>query len=208
MLVNGHSKRLRTSPISSNCIRLLKRLEPLVSIFTIYYFYDLDEGIYNPTAMLQTLVGQLLSYYEGFNLNFVQPEVLHDLSNIDTLGRMFRKLVRQLPKTAVLFCVIDGSVFYDGEERQHHVCDAVLQVLRVQRSVGAIMKVLVTSQMKKKYKEFLDEEEDTFGNEDILHLPEHADDSKRFDALQWDLTAGHVLEELLLQMRKSRRRGP
>jgi hypothetical protein len=82
---------------------------------------------------------------------------------------------------------------------------AILQLLKAQQETHAILNVLITSPIIDSYSRYLEKERVAI--DDIVQLPEPVDDKRQcFDALYWDLNAGQILEEVLLQMSVKRRK--
>lgn len=101
--------------------------------------------------MMRSLISQLLCHYE-FGLRFLLPPgvdlgVIEKGHSLSQLRRLFRWLVRQLPKEVTLFCLLDGIAFYEREEFEApmlHALDDILELI-VSDDVSAVVKVLVTS---------------------------------------------------------------
>jgi hypothetical protein len=82
-------------------------------------------------------------------MRLLQPEIISSLheGQIDGLEKLLGWLVRQLPQTITLFCIIDGVVLYERDEH----CDEALPVLgfllslTVAPDVPATVKVLFAS---------------------------------------------------------------
>lgn len=212
LLVNGNCGRLETSPLASNCIRLLKSLEPIASIYTVHYFCNPNDtkftGNYIRSAVqvLQSFVGQLLAKSENLSIDFLNGTDLNSWSeDLKALCKTFRKLVNQLPSSVGLFCVLDISVSSMDPQLVDEMCQAIVQLLKAQSKTVAILKVLITSPVVDPYAKWLKEQK--MAVDDTIEFPEHVDGERVcFDALRWDLNAGQILEEALLQMSVKRRK--
>ncbi|KAH8805360.1 hypothetical protein F5884DRAFT_859969 [Xylogone sp. PMI_703] len=212
LLVNGNCSHLETSPLASNCIRLLKSLEPIASIYTVHYFCNSNDreftGNYIRSAVqiLQTFIGQILTKYEALSLDFLNETDLASWSqNLKRLCKSFRKLVNQLPSSVGLFCVLDVSLSPSEPHLVAETCEAIVQLLKAQLKTVAVFKVLITCPIIDPYARWLNKEK--MAVDDTIQLPEHVDDKRPcFDALRWDLNAGQLLEEALLQISVKRRK--
>lgn len=143
------------SPLSVFCATMTQALqakERFVSIqwFCGRYIDPMQAGQYiGGRAMLVSLIGQLLREH-AFDTRPLHPEI--NLSSLqaggmDELQKLLGWLVRQLPQTITLFCIIDGVVLY---ERDEHYGEALLvlaflSTLTANPSVPATVKVLFAS---------------------------------------------------------------
>lgn len=101
--------------------------------------------------MLRSLIAQLLCDYDfgpatallppGVDLSFIEE------GSLACLRCLFDWLVRQLPGDVTLFCILDGIVFYEREEFEDPMLDALGDILSLTAddSIRAAVKVLVTS---------------------------------------------------------------
>jgi hypothetical protein len=212
LLVNGNCDHLETSPLASNCIRLLQSLESVASIYTVHYFCNSEDreftSNYDRSAIhvLHSFIGQMLVKYDILSLDFLNGTDLGVWStDLKALCKTFKKLVNQLPSSVGLFCVLDISVSSKEPQMVEEMRLAILQLLKAQLKTNAILKVLITSPNIDPYSKWLKKEKMEI--EDTLQLPEHVGDKRQcFDALRWDLNAGQILEEVLLQMSAKRRK--
>lgn len=206
LLVNGNTKTLKTFPMASSCARLLRSLESSTNIYFIHYFCggpDRLSSSASPIMLLQSLIGQLLTKYGNFEFNFIDKSLSDLVQDPKALGKVFRKLVAQLPGTFALFCVIDDVVLYDDSGRPNGMYIVLKSLLKAQPDRKAIVKFIIFSPTKSCFFGFSEEVE--FKPDDLVALPKHMDESNQiFDELQWDLTVGDVLEELVLQMTTKR----
>jgi hypothetical protein len=212
LLVNGNCEHLETSPLASNCIRLLQSLEPVAPIYAVHYFCNSDDreftSNYDRSAIrvLRSSIGQMLANYYILTLDFLNWTDLGIWStDLKALYQTLKRLVNQLPTSVGLFFVLDISVSSKEPQMVEETRLAIIQLLKAQLKTSAILKVLITSPNLEPYSKWLRKEKMEI--DDTLQLPEHVDDTRHcFDALRWDLNAGQILEEVLLQMSVKRRK--
>ncbi|KAI0877667.1 hypothetical protein GGS24DRAFT_497597 [Hypoxylon argillaceum] len=76
----------------------------------------------------------------------VDPDVIEQGHSLSQLRRLFSWLVRQLPEEITLVCLVDGISFYEREEFEDPMLDALGDILELTASnMPATVKVLVTS---------------------------------------------------------------
>jgi hypothetical protein len=143
------------SPLSVFCATMTQALQAKERFMSIQWFCGrhidpMEAGQYiGGRAMLVSLIGQLLRQH-AFDTRPLHPEInLSSLQEggVDELRKLLGWLVRQLPQTMTLFCIIDGVVLY---ERDEHCGDALpvlafLLSLTADPSVSATVKVLFAS---------------------------------------------------------------
>lgn len=103
-------------------------------------------------AMVESFICQLLCQYD-----FRGRLLLHEASqdqirqgDLDELRALYERLVRELPSDVVLFCLIDGIMYYKREEFRENIERVLRTVLQVSadNSNSAAVKVLITSPTK------------------------------------------------------------
>lgn len=103
-------------------------------------------------AMIQSFICQLLCQYD-----FRGRLLLHEASqdrirqgDVDELCALYERLVRDLPSDVVLFCIIDGIMYYEREEFKEDMERVLRTVLQVSadKSNSAAVKVLIASPTK------------------------------------------------------------
>ncbi|GAP85104.2 hypothetical protein SAMD00023353_2200330 [Rosellinia necatrix] len=101
--------------------------------------------------MIRSFIAQLLCDYDfGPGHLFppdVDPDVIGQGQSLSQLRRLFIWLVRRLPEEITLVCLIDGISFYEREEFEDPMLDALGDILELTASedMGVAVKVLVTS---------------------------------------------------------------
>ena len=180
------------SPSSFLCAHLSRLLSPEGPAIVISHMCsmhkDFDDDRDNAKGMLVSLMGQLLSQAKDkglkFNLAGIKKNdrrlLLED--DLGTLGRILRKLVKQIPKGRVLFCLIDAIPWYESQKRK----DDTLKVFRmlqrlIREKKDVLFKLLLTCSDQTLYiHELMD-------NKDVLWVPDDVDGDGQG---AWDPSAG------------------
>ena len=154
MLVNGNSaEHERISPASFACGILVSSLVSSKQTITLSFFCGLhtdfrDDEIGAP-KLLGSLIGQLLTQYDLFDLSFLKSSQLRALEelHVDLLCKVLPKLLRQLPEGYVVLCMIDGISFYEERKQREDTRQAILALMDLtdDDDLRAIMKLMVTS---------------------------------------------------------------
>ncbi|KAL4874290.1 hypothetical protein BJY04DRAFT_225177 [Aspergillus karnatakaensis] len=157
LLVNSNGENKRWSPMSYVSAQLISSFGKCDgSIIPLYFFcgehinWRRDDNAY-PPSLISTLIGQLLSHW------WSSPEELPPMQNLRNkpkpastveLWSLFKRLIRQIPETYIVLCIIDGISYFEDDERREDACSIVkgLNSL-VQRGRGPspLLKVLLTS---------------------------------------------------------------
>ena len=99
--------------------------------------------------MLASLVCQLLEKYQDFDLSFLTVDQKDDLQDyeVDTPCSLFEKLLRQLPKGQLAFCMVDGISYYEYRDRRDDTCKvlAMLAALTEDEEMNAVFKLMISS---------------------------------------------------------------
>ncbi len=142
------------TPLSIFCATMAQALHAKERFMSIQWFCGrhidpMEAGQYiGGRAMLLSLIGQLLREH-NFDMRLLQPEIISSLheGQIDGLEKLLGWLVRQLPQTITLFCIIDGVVLYERDEHCGEALPALgfLLSLTVTPEVSATVKVLFAS---------------------------------------------------------------
>ncbi|KAL5332559.1 hypothetical protein BJX70DRAFT_126789 [Aspergillus crustosus] len=96
-------------------------------------------------AMLRSLIDQLLRQYD-FDLRFLEQPLDPALYQEDLLG-ILDWLVRQLPKTLTVCCIIDGVVLLERDKYEAESLPVLIKLIELvsDPTVGASIKLLLTS---------------------------------------------------------------
>ncbi|EXJ72273.1 uncharacterized protein A1O5_04777 [Cladophialophora psammophila CBS 110553] len=99
-------------------------------------------------AIIQNFICQLLCQFD-FDKKLLANDVGEDRIRDGDIGKLcslFELLVKQLPSTVVLFCLIDGIVYYERKEFVNDLGLVLVTLLKIsEQSDQAAVKVLVTS---------------------------------------------------------------
>ena len=160
LLVHGnYDRRDYLSGLSLFCASLAGSLAERTPRFVRVFFFcglHVDSPIINGhsggRAMIQSFICQLLCQYD-FLGQLLQHETSGDRirhGDVDELCALFERLVHRLPNNVVLFCLIDGIMYYEREEFREEMERVLRTVLQVSadNSTSAAVKVLITSPAK------------------------------------------------------------
>lgn len=189
ILINGNSDPLEnTSPLSLFCAHLTHLFVAAKPVIVVSYFCGLHMDLItdyraNAQGMMISLIGQLLLQAKQknmhFDLSFLAQKKLRllALDDLKTLCNIFRNLVIQLPKSIIIFCVIDGISLYESTEGEADLLYAWqrLNQLLMHKRLKAVMKLLATSpgQTLRLH------EEEVMKNGDVLFMPEEVDGDRQ-----------------------------
>lgn len=103
-------------------------------------------------AMVQSFVCQLLCQFDfdgRLPASEISPELV-ELGDVEELCRLFEWLVCLLPEHAVVFCLVDGILYYERQEFGEDMAYVLTTILRMsdEQRTPAALKVLVTSPSK------------------------------------------------------------
>ena len=193
LLVNGNvDTSNRCSPISFACGLLVSSLGSFPSTITISFFCALHTDSNDPETgsrmMLASLVCQLLEKYQHFDLSFLAADQKYDLQDheLNTLCRLFEKLLRQLPEGQLVFCMVDGVSYYEYRDRRADTGKVLtlLTALTEDEKLKAIFKLMISSPTTSRYVS------DVVDREDVYTLPETIEHTNQgFDSQAFGKTA-------------------
>ncbi|KAF2136545.1 uncharacterized protein K452DRAFT_279824 [Aplosporella prunicola CBS 121167] len=153
LLVHGNfeMRNQNVSALSLLCCTLIEAFRTQARFISLVFFcgshHDDDDPFASCTAMIKSLVAQLLSQHE-FNLRDLpyQQNRIQE-GNFQELCCLFVYLVRQLPRSATLFCLIDGIVYYEREEFLDgmHLAFNYFSQMIADPGIEATFKLLATS---------------------------------------------------------------
>ncbi len=142
----------KVSPFSFLCATLSLSSQEMPEAASINFYCGLHAGrqgsLSGPEGLMRSLISQLLQYGD-YDFHFVNSEEYfaqveqHDLERLcDT----FQHLIQQLPRSLVLFCMIDAFSSYDCSrwKEELHFSLTTLQVLVDRLTTGPILKILLT----------------------------------------------------------------
>lgn len=178
LLVNGHSEdssNLSTTFVCATIISALieqaKRLDTGTEIIPLGFLctqhqnprHDVEVG---PARLAMNLVLQLVAHYSSF-----KPAKLHrylekmDREDISSICKIFGLLVQQLPKTAVVYLILDGLCFRQRRQESdvRQIVDCLIDIHRGEHK--ATLKFMFSSPTQARFIE------DLFEDSEILNLP-------------------------------------
>lgn len=132
------------------------------------------ETISWPATMFRSFIAQLLRYYPHFNLLHIEQEAGADIiaareGKLKALWKVFHCLVRRLPGSVTLVCVIDGVVQYEMDRYEDAIMGLLKRLLGLGKGLEQCrVKVLVVSPTKTESVRLF--EGDGEGEGDVLSL--------------------------------------
>lgn len=211
LLVNGNAKKVeRRSPLTFVCAKLAESLYQVRRMSTgpdkhrvlaVHFFcgehVDWQSSPNNSACgVANSILAQLLHQCKHVDL---APTIkLGDFENydIDAVCIRFDKVLAQLPRETMVFCIIDGLSFYlDDEEREKEANRLVKWLIRfakpLRRKRGeerCVFKVLLTA-AKRLHSAAIDDLQD----DEVLNVPRTLARGGGFTDMKWELGAGqHV----------------
>lgn len=204
LLINGNTPDLDanihpTSFLSAHLVNSIAGTKK--NMHCIYWFCSLHRNPRNDAdtsvpSIVCSMIGQLLSKYQDFDLSFFHKRHLHGVRNKDitTLCNILDELILQLPNGTVLFCVLDWlSCIEDTTRRDdvRYLAERLCQVARTPGKRASMFKLLINNVGGPfRAASFVEKEE-------ILNVPESVDgDTVGFSKLMWNLKVEEPVAEL------------
>jgi hypothetical protein len=160
LLIHGdYDRRAYISGLTLFCKSLAESLaERAPRLLRVLFFCGLHvdpptiNGYSGGRAMIQSFICQLLCQHD-FSGRLLHHQISQDRihrGDIDESCELFELLVRNLPSEVVLFCIVDGIIYYEREEFKEDMERVLRSVLQVSsdNSTSAAVKVLITSPTK------------------------------------------------------------
>jgi len=163
LLVHGEYEGQRyVSGLSLFCSSFVQSLEARAPRFIpLIFFCGLHTDPFTDQhtggrAIIQNFVCQLLCQFD-FDTRLLASKKLDEhliqLGDVDELCKLFQWLVSQLPRSVVLFCLLDGVGYYERTEFEHDMGFVVEKLLRIsaEQKTQAGVKILLTSSNRTNY---------------------------------------------------------
>lgn len=161
LLVHGNfDRRAHISGLTIFCMSLTATLSERNSRFVPLTFFcglhaePMSGAHAGGRAIVQSFIGQLLQQFDFGGYTQMPALQMDDnkirRGDVDELCRLFEALVRALPKSVVLVCLIDGILYYEREEFKEDMAVVLSAILKLSadESVAVPLKVLITSPTK------------------------------------------------------------
>ncbi|KAI1483383.1 hypothetical protein F4774DRAFT_367387, partial [Daldinia eschscholtzii] len=161
LLVHGdYDSNEKVSPFSVFCASLMGILRSQRSFISLVFFcgrhLDGDENP-GPLAMIRSLVGQLLQQSPCYPSGLAQYVSMQDVwrGNIQELCKLFGYLIRQLPSTVTVFCVLDSIGLYEREQYKDDMEDILDYILDLvedeEHDISTVFKLFLTNPRPTRY---------------------------------------------------------
>ncbi|CEN59819.1 hypothetical protein ASPCAL02260 [Aspergillus calidoustus] len=139
------------SPLSGVCVTMLQALAAQPRFISLLWFAGrhvdrLSMGEYvGENAMIRSLIDQLLRQFD-FDMRYFQHHIDPSCSQNDLLV-LLDWLIRQIPRTHTVCCVIDGVALLEREELEDESLPVLSKLVQLvnDASIHAPLKLLLTS---------------------------------------------------------------
>jgi hypothetical protein len=176
LLVHGDfDASVHVSPFSNLCATIMQAFRASRRWISLVFFcgrHLAPDEYQGGSAMIRTLVAQLLQQFPFFTIPPNPAIIIEQIEKheIGQLCLLFRYLMRQLPPSMTIFCLIDGIHLYEREEYLHSMDSVILSLISLveehHHRRGAKFKLLLTSpQPTLEVRHAFDEE-----SESLLHM--------------------------------------
>ncbi|KAL4917347.1 hypothetical protein BDW62DRAFT_183927 [Aspergillus aurantiobrunneus] len=211
LVVNGnlHSTQFR-SPLSFLSARLVYTLDLLREgspkgkdeIAAVHFFCgehaDRGDKMNTAAAIINNLLAQLLLSFKHIDLASLIKLGDFQSDNLDAVCKRFKRVLKLLPSTAVVFCVIDNLPFYLADENTSEDAQALLRWLirltnrqRKSQDVsggGCTFKLLLTAAVQ-----YMDPETSALADDEVLNIPVTVPQTGGFTDMKWEMGVGAEL---------------
>lgn len=180
LLVHGNCRRhdgiCPTTIASALLISLFAKFHNFI---TLYWFCGSHANGPNCNAlgMIQSLTCQLLTLPTvEFTL---EKQHKSDLKYLKKILSLFKKLLQQVPTSTVVFCIIDGISYYEGEHHHRDTCRTIRRLVRLTRAGGEgdpVLKLLITSPTRTSH---VHRESGVEGRVEVIDMPSRVDGAKQ-----------------------------
>lgn len=215
LIINGYAKKVnRKSAMSFVCARLVYALNTIryggqdegasslvarPDVIPLHFFCgqhaSMDKTWEQPSGILNSMLAQLLTHYKDVNL--AQSAKLgrdFDNSDVEDMLALFKLVLKSLPATVTVFCVLDGISYYideeDTSEDAHYLVDGLIKLARkTTTSSRPVFKLLLTAP-KRLHIPMVDS---VSNRKNIVNVPAAPPNTGGFTAMKWSLGVGQQL---------------
>ena len=164
LLLNGDDRSLESERITTTslvCATLIQALEDSEQATPLAFFCSLHTGdgasLRGPQGLMRSLINQLLPL-QDFDLNFINQNYAEMIRCQDVwwLCDLFIRLVDQLSKDEILFCVIDGTSAFEKQKYGNGILLVVDHLSKLALKLGSVPVfkfLLTTSKASRQIKE-------------------------------------------------------
>ena len=200
LLLNGNSGGNETfSPTTCLSAKLLDTLNSLEPVITLHFFCSLHTTPRNGVgddaiAMMEFFIGQLLLCDQAWDFKFLEQNdlVLLGKSDLNSLSKLFRGLLQQLPSMTFFFLIIDGITFYERADRRVGFLKVILELLNIMEDCKNVnMKLLLSCHGRSAFVKDLVDDDNT------MVVPSAVDgDFQGWNEYAWGRSVGHDIQTL------------
>lgn len=143
---------------------------------------------------MRSFVCQLLNRDVPWDLRFLSPSEFGKIEDgeLDSVVKLFRNLIRQLPDPTFLFWIIDGVNYYERAERRGDFVKVMNELLGIMNECeNVVIKLLLTCPGRSLYVK------DALGKEDVLNVPLTVDGGRQgWSERRFQKAIGNDIEKL------------
>ena len=184
LLVNVDDRSLESERISSTslvCATLIQALKDSEQATPLAFFCSLHTGdgvfLRGPQGLMRSLVNQLLQL-QDFDLNFINHDYAEMIRCQDVwwLCDLFVRLVSQLSKDGIIFCVIDGASAFEKQKYGNGILLVVDHLSKLALRLGSVPVfkfLLTTSKASRQIKQL-------FASDDCITVPKSSEEGREF----------------------------
>ena len=112
--------------------------------------------------------------------------------DLDSLSKLFRGLLQQLPSMTFFFLIIDGITFYERADRRVDFLKVIFELLNIMEDCKNVnMKLLLSYHGRSAFVK------DLVDDDDILVVPSAIDgDFQGWNEYAWERSVGHGIQTL------------
>lgn len=215
LIINGHAKKVnRKSAMSFVCARLVYALNMIryggqneerssvvvrPDVIPLHFFCgqhaSMDKTWEQPSGILNSLLAQLLTHFKDVNLTKA-AKLGRDFENsdVEVMLALFKLVLKGLPATVTVFCILDGISYYIDEEDTspdaHYLVDGLTKLARRKSTpTRPVFKLLLTAP-KRLHTPIVDSLSD---GKNVINVPANLPNTGGFTAMKWSLGVGQQL---------------
>lgn len=210
LIINGNSDACQLrSPLTFVCSRLVYTLDYLRKktpgdknhIAALRFFCGEhatgDDKMNNPVSIMNNLLSQLLLSFKFLDVEDVIKLGKFESSDLRALCRRFQHVLRLLPSTAMVFCVIDNLPLFLNDARISDETESLLHwLLRLVHHKNAHKNACVFKLLLTAPGQFNNSELDELADLDSLNVPESVPQSGGFSDMALGTYVHARVEEL------------
>lgn len=214
LAINGNMNSAQNrSPLSFISARLVYTLDLVRArtsngkdqVAAVHFFCgehtDRGDRLISATAIINNLLAQLVSSFKDINLINLVAFKSFQSNDINAACKRFKSVLKLLPATAVVFCIVDNLPFYLIDEKTSKDTRTLLRWLikltRLQRESqeasgeGCTFKLLLTTAVQ-----FMEPEITAVSDDNVINIPIVVPQTGGFSDIKWEMGVGSEIDNL------------